>query len=262
MRTRGSDRAGVEFAQGDHKFFERMETMDLKLMAARIGRTLVAVSGALLALGVFQPIWAQSGGSISGRMVFVGNAPQAKKVKVTKDTQKCGSEISNEELIVSADRGIKNAVVSVAGVKGKPQGSPTLDQKGCVFAPHVVVVPTGGSLDVLNNDGILHNFHTHSSKNAVINKAQPGFKKKMTETFAQAEVIKVVCDAHSWMAAWVVVTDNKSAVSADGGGFKITDVPPGTHKVEVWHETLGKLTKDVTVKAGEEAKVTIELSKK
>ncbi len=231
-------------------------------MGLRIGRMMLAVSGGLLAVGLSQPLWAQSGGSISGRVVFVGDAPQPKKVKVTKDNEKCGSEILNEELVVGADRGVKNAVISVSGVKGKPAGSPTLDQKGCTFNPHVVVVPTGGSLDILNNDGILHNFHTQSSKNAVINKAQPGFKKKMTETFAQPEIFKVVCDAHSWMAGWVVITDDKSAVSADGGAFKISDVPPGTHKLEIWHETLGKLTKDVTVKAGEEAKVTIELSKK
>ena len=236
--------------------------MDLKLMASPIGRTMVAFTGSLLAIGLSQPLWAQSGGSISGRVVFVGDAPQPKKVKVTKDNEKCGSEILNEELVVGADRGVKNAVISVSGVKGKPAGSPTLDQKGCTFNPHVVVVPTGGSLDILNNDGILHNFHTQSSKNAVINKAQPGFKKKMTETFAQPEIFKVVCDAHSWMAGWVVVTDDRSAVSADGGAFKISDVPPGTHKLEIWHETLGKLTKDVTVKAGEDAKVTIELSKK
>jgi plastocyanin len=239
-----------------------MEIMDSMLMVSRMGRTMVAFAGSLLALGFSQPLWAQSGGSISGRVVFVGDAPQAKKVKVTKDNEKCGSEILNEELIVAADRGIKNAVVSVTGVKGKPEGSPTLDQKGCTFAPHVVVVQTGGSLDILNNDGILHNFHTHSSKNAVINKAQPGFKKKMTETFGQPEIIKVVCDAHSWMSAWVVVTNDKSTVSADGGAFKISDVPPGSHKLDIWHETLGKLTKDVTVKAGEETKVTIELSKK
>ena len=235
--------------------------MDLKLIVSRLGRTMLGFSGGLLVLGLPQPLWAQSG-SISGKVVFVGDAPQAKKIRVTKDNEKCGSEILNEELIVSADRGIKNAVVSVAGVKGKAAGNATLDQKGCFFAPHVVVVPTGGSLDILNNDGILHNFHTHSSKNAVINKAQPGFKKKMTEKFAQPEVFKVVCDAHSWMSGWIVVTNDNSAVSADSGAFKITDVPPGTHKLEVWHETLGKLTKEVTVKAGEEAKITIELSKK
>ncbi|MDP2606216.1 MAG: carboxypeptidase regulatory-like domain-containing protein [Deltaproteobacteria bacterium] len=260
-RTRSSNRPGVEIAQANNKFFERMEVMDLKLIVSRLGRTMLGFSGGLLVLGLPQPLWAQSG-SISGKVVFVGDAPQAKKIRVTKDNEKCGSEILNEELIVSADRGIKNAVVSVAGVKGKAAGSATIDQKGCFFAPHVVIVPTGGSLDILNNDGILHNFHTQSSKNAVINKAQPGFKKKMTEKFTQPEVFKVVCDAHSWMAAWIVVTNDNSAVSADGGAFKITDVPAGTHKVEVWHETLGKLTKEVTVKVGEEAKITIELSKK
>jgi hypothetical protein len=86
--------------------------------------------------------------------------------------------------------------------------------------------------------------------------------KKFPLPDAQVEAIKVVCDVHSWMPAWVVVTDDKSAVSADGGAFKISDVPPGTHKLEIWHEILGKLTKDVIVKAGEEARVTIELSKR
>ena len=49
----------------------------------------------------------------------------------------------------------------------------------------------------------------------------------------------------------------------DGSGaFKINDVAPGNHTIEVWHETLGKITKTVAVKAGEETKITIELAKK
>jgi plastocyanin len=205
---------------------------------------------------------AASGGTVTGRVVLVGDVPQPKKVAVSKDKEKCGADKVSEDLVVSPDRGIKNAVVSVQGVKGKPEATAALDQSGCVFKPHVALVPVGAPLDILNNDGILHNFHTYSSKNAAINKAQPGFKKKMTETFAQPEVIKVSCDAHGWMSAWVVVTENPSAVTLDGGAFKIGDVPAGNHKLEIWHETLGKLTKDITVKAGEETKVTIELTKK
>ena len=205
---------------------------------------------------------AASGGTVTGRVVLVGDVPQPKKVAVSKDKEKCGADKVSEDLVVSPDRGIKNAVVSVQGVKGKPEATAALDQNGCVFKPHVALVPVGAPLDILNNDGILHNFHTYSSKNAAINKAQPGFKKKMTETFAQPEVIKVSCDAHGWMSAWVVVTENPSAVTLDGGAFKIGDVPAGNHKLEIWHETLGKLTKDITVKAGEETKVTIELTKK
>jgi len=206
---------------------------------------------------------AASGGTISGRVVLNGDAPAPAKLKVTKDNEKCGAEKVSEELIVSSDRGIKNAVVSVASVKGATGNkTATIDQKGCVFNPHVAVVAAGGSVDILNNDGILHNFHTHSAKNPTINKAQPGFKKKMTESFAQAEVIKINCDAHPWMTGWVFVSDNPAVATGDGGNFKIENVPPGEHTVEVWHETLGKITKKISVKAGEEAKLTIELAKK
>jgi len=51
-------------------------------------------------------------------------------------------------------------------------------------------------------------------------------------------------------------------VTDEKGSFTLANVPPGTHKIKVWHETLGEVTKEVTVKAGEEAKVTIELAKK
>lgn len=209
---------------------------------------------------------ADATGTITGRVVLTGEIPQAKKFKVTKDQEKCGQEKTAEDLIVSPDRGIKNAVVSLVGVKGAPpktEGHPTIDQKGCTFSPHVLIAPAGAPVDIVNDDGILHNFHTISAKNTVINKAQPGFKKKMTETFSQPEIIKVTCDAHGWMAAWLVVTDHPYIAATDASGaFKIAGVPAGAQKIEIWHETLGKISKDVTVKAGEEAKVTIELSKK
>jgi plastocyanin len=239
-------------------------------------RIIIGVSAITVSLFVFYlnlrdnlaatALAASAGGTISGRVVFVGDAPAARKVKVTKDGEKCGTEVMAEELVVGSDKGIQNAVVSVAGLKGapaKPANPPTVDQKGCVFRPHVLIAPVGVGIDVLNNDGILHNFHTHGTKNSPMNRAQPGFRKKMTETFNQAEIIKVSCDAHSWMSAWLVITDHPYIDATDGSGaFKISDVPPGNHTVEVWHETLGKVTKTVTVKAGEDTKVTIELSKK
>jgi plastocyanin len=209
---------------------------------------------------------ASAGGTISGRVVFVGDPPPAKKIKVTKDNEKCGAEITAEDLVVGPDKGIQYAVVSVVGLKGappKPANSPTIDQKGCMFHPHVLIVPVGVGIDILNSDGILHNFHTQGVKNSPLNRAQPGFRKKMTETFNQAETMKVSCDAHSWMSAWIVLTDHPYIDATDGSGnFKIADVPSGNQTIEIWHETLGKITKTVTVKPGEEAKVTIELSKK
>lgn len=234
------------------------------LIASMIGG-LVLGGSLLLRMTSPQPLLAASTGTISGKVLLAGNVPQPKKIEITKDKEKCGPDRAAEDLVVSPDRGIKNAVVNLLGVKGNPAKSEnlTLDQKGCSFNPHVIIVPAGAPVDILNNDGILHNIHTYSSKNGAINKAQPAFKKKMTETFGQPEIIKVTCDAHPWMVGWIAVTDHPYIAATDAGGsFKIADVPAGTHKVEIWHETLGKIIKEITVKTGEETKVTFELSKK
>ncbi len=208
---------------------------------------------------------AQGGGTIVGEVKFSGEVPAPAKVKVNKDGEVCGQEKASEALVVGSNKGVKWAVVSLLDGKGaKPDTTKkaVLDQNGCAFTPHVVLVPAGGSLDILNNDGILHNFHTFSTANPPINKAQPKFKKVMAEKFDKPEIVQIKCDAHSWMAGWIVVTDSPfSAVTDDAGSFKIEGVPAGKHKVQVWHETLGKQVREIEVKAGETVKVAFELKK-
>ena len=216
--------------------------------------------------GTSTRVTAQGGGSITGEVKFAGAPPEPKVVKVNKDNQACGNEKRSENLVVGPNKGVQWAVVSLPGAKGpapKPAKKPVLDQKGCHFQPHVLLVPTGAEVDILNPDGVLHNIHTFSTANPSINKAQPKFKKVMTEKFEKPEIIKVQCDAHSWMAGWIVVAAHPHyAVTDEKGAFRLENVPPGKHKVEVWHETLGKVSKEVEVKAGAEAKVTFELAKK
>ena len=217
--------------------------------------------------GASTQVTAQGGGSIVGEVKFAGTPPAPKVVKVNKDNQACGDEKKSEALVVGPDKGIQWAVVSVVGAKGpapKPAQKLTLDQKGCHFQPHVLLVPAGAEVDILNNDGVLHNIHTFATANPSINKAQPKFKKVMTEKFGdKPEIIKIQCDAHSWMLSWAVVMGHPYYSVTDGkGAFKLDNVPPGKHTVEVWHETLGKMTKEVEVKAGAPTKVTFELAKK
>ncbi|MBI4537367.1 MAG: hypothetical protein HY712_05365 [candidate division NC10 bacterium] len=230
----------------------------------RVLWTVVAIMGVLL--GGVAVTRAQDLGSLSGRMTYAENPPPKKKLDVTKDKEVCGkSEIYDEALVVGPDKGLKNAVVTVVGVKGGKFASAkvVLDQKGCQYLPRVMVVPTTGQLDILNSDGILHNIHTHSTANPAINKAQPKFKKTLTEKFTKPEIIKVTCDAHAWMAGWIVATDHPFvAVTDEKGNFSIKDLPPGNYKVEIWHETLGKQVKEVSIKAKEDAKLTLELAKK
>jgi Carboxypeptidase regulatory-like domain len=65
---------------------------------------------------------------------------------------------------------------------------------------------------------------------------------------------------HTWMHAYVFVTDDPYHSVTDGDGhFVLTDVPPGTYTIAVWHERLGSRERQVTVGPGETATVDFEL---
>jgi len=234
-------------------------------------KVLGAVTALVVALGAaaffgLPGATAQGGGTIEAEVKYGGPA-QVDKLKVNQDTEKCGTEAMIEKVVVGGNKGLANAVVSVPSAKGDGKGSKiTVDQHGCKFVPHVVAVKTGGPqneavLELKNSDDILHNIHTYSTANPSINKAQPKFKKVMTEKLEKPEYVKLTCDVHSWMLGWVAVMPGPAAVTDANGVAKIENVPPGKQTVEVWHETLGKQTKDVEVKAGQTTKVSFEMKK-
>ncbi len=202
---------------------------------------------------------AQGGGTVEVDVKYNG-APVVEKLKVNKDTEKCGTETAIEKVVVGSNKGLANAVVSAPNTKGAKPVKGMVDQHGCKFVPHVSVM-TPGELELKNSDDILHNIHTYSTANPSINKAQPKFKKVMTEKLEKPEYVKLTCDVHSWMLGWVAVTPGPAAVTDANGVAKIENVPPGKQTVEVWHETLGKQTKDVEVKAGQTTKVSFEMKK-
>ena len=203
---------------------------------------------------------AQGGGTIEADVKYNG-APVVEKLKVNKDTEKCGTEAVVEKVVVGGNKGLGNAVVSVPGAKGATKAKAVLDQHGCKFVPHVVAMQPG-EIEIKNSDDILHNIHTYSTANASINKAQPKFKKTMTEKLEKPEFVKVTCDVHSWMLGWVAVVPGLAGVTDKDGVVKIENVPAGKQKVEVWHETLGKQEKEVEVKAGAVTKVSFEMKGK
>ena len=231
-----------------------------------------SIVGSVVAVGAFAagvalffsglPVSAQGGGSISGEVKFAGAAPAPKVVKVNKDNEVCGQEKKIADVVVGAGGGLSETLVSVAakGAKPVPAKPAVLDQKGCEFHPDILVM-SPGEVKILNSDGVLHNIHTFSTANPPINKAQPKFKKEMVEKLEKPELVKVQCDAHSWMHGWIFVTENPTAVTDANGAFKLENVPPGKHKVEVVHPVLGKQTKEVEVKAGQDTKVAFELKK-
>ncbi len=233
--------------------------------------TLALLSAAWLALplsdlSAYEGGAVKDGGTISGVVKFKGTAPTPKKLEVTKDKEVCAKTPKTDQSLVVSGGNLVNAVVYITDIqKGKklePQ-KVTLDQKGCEYHPHVLAFPAGATVEILNPDGILHNIHSYSKANPTFNLAQPKFKKALTVKIEKPEAINVKCDVHGWMNAWLFAAPNPYVSLTDKTGtFKLTDVPPGTYTVEVWHETLGKTSQKVTVKAKEEAKVSFEMAKK
>lgn len=206
-----------------------------------------------------------NGGTITGSVSYAGGAAERSPVNVTTDRDICGqTPYLSEELIVDPTRNrIQNVVVSIKGISGGkswslPEDGLTLDQHGCSFNPHVLVVQAGQAFNILNNDGILHNVHTHGRNNRPVNKAQPKFLTKLSLKLNEAEFVRVTCNVHSWMEAWIVVAEHPYyVVSDENGSFQIDNVPPGDYTLEFWHETLGVQSRSITIAAAATARVDV-----
>jgi plastocyanin len=218
-----------------------------------------------MALGMSAPAPGHAA-AIKGTVQYVGPPVDAKKVSVTVDQFVCGKDKDAEDLVLSAQRGIRNAVVSLAappaGTQWQFSTAPVfLDQRQCVFIPRVTLVPAGGTVEFLNSDRLLHNIHSTAKENPVFNRTQPR-GRTIPITFAKPEVVRIGCDLHGWMRAWIVVMEHPFYVVTGGEGeFTLPNVPPGKYTLNVWHETLGVVSRDVSV--GEsDASVTIEMRRR
>ncbi len=203
-------------------------------------------------------------GNVVGKVSYAGPAPAPKTVPITKDKEVCSREPHvDESLVVAADKGLANVVVYIKDAPNAPKmaipaKAPELDQRSCKFHPHVQIIPAGGTLDILNNDGILHNIHTYPKNNPPINQAQPKFKTKMPIKFEKPDTIKLTCDVHTWMNGWLIVAPNAwYTVSGPDGTFKIENVAPGAYTLSYWQETLGTQTAQVTVAASGDVKADL-----
>ena len=195
-------------------------------------------------------------GSITGTITFEGKAPKMRPLKLDADPI-CvvNNEIApkKEWLILDENKGVKNVLVFVTeglNIDYSPPEEPVvIDQKGCIYSPHVLGIMAGQQLDILNNDGTLHNIHALPKVNKEFNKAQPRSKKKLSVKFEKPEApFKVKCDVHPWMGAYIGVFDHPCfAVSGDDGTYIISDLKPGEYVIEAWHEKLGSQTANVTV---------------
>jgi hypothetical protein len=213
---------------------------------------------------------------IKGKVTFDGTPPKMKALTIQGDNhciQQHSKPQADQGTIVYTKDGNTIPYVFVHaknGVKGKYTPPPTpvvIDQKGCMYHPHVFGMIAGQPIDIKNSDSTNHNIHSLAKKNPTFNfaQAQQGMVKNLAgnDTFTREEImVKIKCDVHAWMSTYVGVCthpffDVTKSHEDDGGDkakrgtFEIKELPAGEYEIEAWHESFGTMTEKVAVKDGE-----------
>ena len=207
--------------------------------------------------------------TVTGKVKLDGAAPAAKNLDMSATpfcTKAHTGPVKSEEVVAATDGGLKNAFVYVkAGLPDKTWPTPAtpvqLDQKGCMYMPHMIAVQTGQNIEVKNSDQTNHNIHPLPKTNQEWNESQPPGSEAKLKSFPREEVaIPVKCNIHPWMRSYISVLPHPFfAVTGDDGTFTIKGLPPGTYTVTVWHEKLGSVDQQVTVGAKESKSVDFAL---
>lgn len=209
--------------------------------------------------------------TITGTVKYEGNAPKFREIKMDADPV-CLTQHNNpvypQTLVLGEGNTMGNVFVHVvSGVPNKAYSPPSkpavLDQKGCMYAPHVLGLMVGQPLKVLNSDGTLHNVHGLPKVNEEFNLAMPKFRKEITRTLDKPEfMFPLKCDVHPWMGAWVAVMEHPFfSVTKDDGIYTIGNLPAGKYEIDVWHEKLGIQKTSVILDEDETKEVNITFSK-
>ena len=228
----------------------------------------IAISAAV-AIAAAAPAPAGTG-TLRGRVKLSGDAPGNRVIRMGMDPM-CAKMWAgkkpgpvDEVVVTSDDGGLMNAFVKVEGTFPKtpvPAQPVVIDQSGCFYHPRVVGARVDQVLRIKNSDSLLHNVHSSSSHRNGFNFGQPQAGLSSDFRLKEGEMLKLGCDVHRWMTAWVGVVDHPYfAVSGADGSFVIGDVPAGKRTVSVWHERFGTLTQTVDVAAGGTALVNFSFT--
>jgi len=202
---------------------------------------------------------------VFGVVTLSGPVPKLAARPVISDVAICGrADRPSPALVLGKAREIGNVFVWLEGASGGPlpKGPFKIDQKGCAFEPYAQVVSKGVPVTILNSDPILHNVHATTVKgDALFNQAIPIKGQSFKETFSTPGVVRIKCDVHAWMNAWLFVADSPfAAVTGKEGRFAFPGVPPGAYRLHAWHELFGEKVQSVVVPAGGVLKADVTLS--
>lgn len=207
--------------------------------------------------------------TITGKVAFEGEKPKPRQIRMDAEAS-CAAlhkePVYAEEVVVNDNNTLQYVFVYVKeGLGDKvfetPKEPAILDQKGCVYHPHVFGVQANQPVKILNSDPTTHNIHPVPANNREWNTSMSPGGAPLERTFPREEVmIPVKCNVHPWMKSYIGVLKHPFfSVTGKDGTFEIKGLPPGEYTIEAWHEKLGTVTQKVTVAAKESKTVDFML---
>lgn len=133
------------------------------------------------------------------------------------------------------------------GSRGPAAGRPSLASRDKRFDPRVLVVPVGTTVDFPNVDKIFHNVFS-LSETARFDLGLYRKGEARATTFTKPGLVRLYCNIHPQMAAFILVVEGGAYGQADdGGAVTLEGLAPGRHVVRAWHERGGDWTGSVEI---------------
>jgi len=198
---------------------------------------------------VFVALGAQAG-EIRGRVIV----PAGTSIAVQEATLSPYPGMSSDTPTAPAQAATPaDAVVYLEGAlppRGEKPARPSLTQVKYAFDPRVLGIPVGTTVEFPNKDAVFHNVFSYS-KTKRFDLGYYGKGKSKRVTFDKPGLVKVFCDIHSSMSAFILVVNSRHVTKPDeDGAFVLEDVPDGNWTLHVWHPERGETTHDVVVRNG------------
>jgi hypothetical protein len=249
---------------GEGSFKQERDSMKAERKIAIICSVLLILAFGLLYSG--KSVSAAGQGKITGIIKLDGTPPRQRPIDMSKEPscQKIheSNPVHMENVVVGANGALQNVVVYISeGLTGNEASvvsseTPTWDQKGCQYIPHVLALNPNQHFKVTNSDQTSHNIHPmpkQGGPNHEWNKSQPTGAPPFDIFWTGEEVaVPVKCNIHPWMHGYMAVVKGPNAVSDANGSFTLS-LAPGSYTVTAWQEEYGAQTQKVTVAAGKPA---------
>jgi hypothetical protein len=206
--------------------------------------------------------------ALTGRVTLNGTPPPEKRATLDPMcNQLHPTPLFTRHFVTGRDSGLANVFVYVKS--GAPRDDsqqssmPVLDNVACEFQPYVLGVRAGQPFEIRNSDTLLHNAHIipnpmngiggNAPPNKEANLALPVRGSSVKRIFTSPEVlVKVKCDVHPWMFAFIGVVDHRwFTVTDKDGNFSLpSGLPPGRYSIAAVHPKAGESVQQITISDG------------